>query len=81
LDEHALASVDQQHGRLSGRCACRHITGVLFVARGIGYDEAAHGCRKEPIGNIDGDALLSFRLQAVHEQRKIQALTLGAKFF
>src|SRR6266545_3526389 len=80
LDEHSLARVDQQYRRLSRRCASRHISGVLFVARGISDDEAAPGRGKEAVGDVDRDALLSFGLQSVNQQCEVQALALSAEF-
>ena len=81
LGEHALAGIDQQHGRLGGRRAGRHVAGVLLMTRRIGDDEAALGRGEKAVGDIDGDALLAFGLQAVDQQRKIQPLALGAEFF
>jgi hypothetical protein len=33
--------------------------------------------REETIGHVDGDALLALGRQAIHQQRKIQILSLG----
>lgn len=50
------------------------------MARGIGDNETATGRSEEAVGHIDRDALLAFGLQPIHQQRKVQALALGAKF-
>src|SRR5262245_38960464 len=81
LREHPLPGVDQKYGRFSSRCVSRHVARILLVARGVGYYEAASGCRKEPVGNVDSDALLAFSLQSVNQQRKVQALPLRTVFF
>ena len=81
LSENSFTSVDQQNRRLSGRRAGRHIAGVLLVARRIGHDEAPPGRGEETVGDVDGDALLPFGLQSIDQQREIEALALGAKFF
>ncbi|CFN65394.1 Uncharacterised protein [Bordetella pertussis] len=44
------------------------------MARRVGDDELAQGCRKIAVGHIDGDALLALGLQAVGQQREIDAV-------
>lgn len=39
LDQNALASVDQQDGEVGGRCAGRHIAGVLLMSRRVSDDK------------------------------------------
>ena len=74
------SGVDQEHGRLSSRCASRHIARVLLMPRGIGYDEAPSGSGEESVSNVDSNALLALGLQSVNHQREIEPFTLGAKF-
>ena len=69
LLDQALAHVDEQHGRVRGACAGRHVARVLLVARRIGDDELAPRRGEIAIGDVDGDALLALGLQAVGEQR------------
>ena len=55
------------------RGAGRHVAGVLLVARGVGDDELALVGRKEPVGDVDGDALLALGGEAIDEQREVDA--------
>ena len=72
LPRHAAARIDQNDGRVGGRCTRRHVARILFVAGRIGDDETAPGRREEAIGDVDRDALLALRLQAVDKQRKVE---------
>ncbi len=78
LNLHPLARVHQQDGQLRGRGAGGHVAGVLLVAGGVGDDELAFLGREIAVGDIDGDALLPLRLQAVHQQGQIQFFAGGA---
>ena len=79
LRQHALAGVDQDQASVGGGGAGRHVAGVLLVSRRVGDDEArARGVREKAIGDIDGDALLALRLQAVDQQREIELVAGGA---
>ena len=75
LRQHAFARVDQDHGELGGRSAGRHIARVLLVPRRIGDDKGALRRRKEPIGDVDRDALLPLVLEPVEQQREINLVT------
>ena len=73
LRDQSLARIDQdqrQVGRAGGR---HHVARVLFVAGSIGDDEFAAFGAEVAIGDIDGDALLALGLQAVGEQREVDA--------
>ena len=48
------------------------------MARRIGDDEAAPLRGEETIGDIDGNALLALRLQAIDQQREIEIAAGGA---
>jgi hypothetical protein len=50
----------------------------LLVARRIRNHEAAPLGVEEPIRHVDSDTLLTLGLQAVDEQRQIEALALRA---
>ena len=51
------------------------------MPRGVGDDVFAPLGGKEAIGDIDGDALLALRGQAVDQQGEIDLLALGADAF
>ena len=71
LQLHAVARIDQDHRQAGGGSAGGHVAGVLLVSRGIGDNELALVGGEKPIGDIDGDALLPLRLQAIDQQRQI----------
>jgi hypothetical protein len=50
----------------------------LFVARRIGDDEGAPRRGEIAVGNVDGDALLTFGLEAIDQQREIRLLAKRA---
>ena len=68
---HPVAGVDQDDGQIRGRGPGGHVAGVLFVAGRVGDDEFTRGGGEVAVGDVDGDALLAFGLQAVHQQRQI----------
>ena len=49
------------------------------MARGIGDNKGAFGCREKPVGDVDSYALLPFVLQPVQQQRKIDVFPGGAE--
>ena len=60
LVQHPVACIDQNHRKICGRCTGGHVPGVLLVPRRIGDNELTILGRKEPIGDVDGDALFTF---------------------
>ena len=68
LRHHAFARIDQDHRELGGRSAGRHISRVLFVPWCVGDDKGALRRRKEPIGDVDRDALLPLVLEPIEQQ-------------
>ena len=72
LGQHATPRIDQQHGEVAIRRAGRHVARVLHVARRIGDDEFPPWRREIAIGDVDGDLLLAFGLQAVDQQREVE---------
>ncbi len=80
LHLYPLAGIHQQDGQLRGRGAGGHVASVLLVTRGVSDDELALFGGEIAVGDINGDALLPFRLQAVHQQRQIQLFASGAVF-
>ena len=80
LGEHALARINQDDGEIGGRGAGCHVAGVLFMARRVGHDEFALVGGEGAVGHIDGDALLAFGGEAVHEKGEIEIAALGSHF-
>ena len=78
LYQNALAGIDEQDGEVGVRCPRRHIPRVLLVTRCIGDDEGSSRRSEESIGHIDGDALLAFSLETVHEKGKVDWISRGA---
>jgi hypothetical protein len=67
----AVARVDQDHREVAVGGARGHVARVLLVAGAIRDDELAVRGRKIAIRDVDGDALLALRTQAVHQQRQV----------
>ena len=74
LHQHALARIDQDDGELRVRGAGRHVAGVLLVPRRVGHDERALRGGEEPVGDVDGDALLALGLEPVDQEREVDVL-------
>src|SRR5260370_21714539 len=68
LLQDAFAGVDEDERHVGGGGAGHHVAGVLRVAGGVGDDELAARGREVPVGDVDGDALLAFRAEAISEQ-------------
>ena len=79
LRDNALARVDKQDGELRGACRRDHVARVLLVPRRVGDDELAPRRREVAIGDVDGDALLALRDEAVGEQRQVERLAALAR--
>jgi hypothetical protein len=73
LRQHALARVDQDDREVGGRRGGDHVAGVLLVARRVGDDVLARAGGEVAVGDVDGDALFALGLQAVGEQREVDA--------
>src|SRR5262245_3652369 len=78
LREYPFACIDQYDGDIRARGAGRHVTRVLFVARCVRHDEGAPGSREESVRDIDRDALLTLRLQAVDQQSEVEIVSSRA---
>ena len=78
LHQHALARIDEDAGKIGGRCTSHHIAGILFMARTIRDDEFALLGVEEAVGDVNGDALLTLGGEAVDQQREIDFLALRA---
>ena len=81
LGQYAGLRIDQDDGDVRGRCSGGHVARVLFVPRRVGDDELAVIRCEEPVGHINGDALLPFRSEAIDEQGKTNVAALGAMAF
>ena len=62
----------KQHRKLRRGGRRRHIARVLLMPRRIGHDETPPLGGKVPIGDVDGNALLALRFQAIDQQREIE---------
>ena len=78
LGQHTLAGVDQDHRHVGRRSAGDHVAGVLLVTWGVGDDEFAPVGREEAVGDVDRDALLPLRGQAIDEEGEVDLAALGA---
>ena len=81
LRQQPFARIDQHDGDIGVRGAGRHVAGILLVAGRIGDDEGARFGGEIAIGDIDGDALLAFGLEAVDEQREVDRILGRAELF
>ncbi len=73
LGHDAVARVDEDDGHVARTGPGGHVAGVLLVPRGVGDDELAPVGGEIAVGDVDGDALLALRLEAVGEQGQIDA--------
>jgi hypothetical protein len=71
LLDHAVPRVHQQHGQLGGGRPGDGVARVLDVPGGVGEDELAGRRAEVAVGDVDGDALLALRAQAVDQQRQV----------
>ncbi len=72
LGENTVAGIDQDHGQVGGRSSGGHIASVLLMARSVGDDELAFGCREISIGYIDRDALFAFSSQTIGNESGVK---------
>ena len=79
LGQHTVAGVDQDDCEIAIGGAGGHVAGVLFVAGGVGDDELTPGGGKIAVGDVDGNALFAFCLQAVDEQRQVEIAVEAAR--
>ncbi len=78
LRQQALARIHQHHRHIGSRRAGGHVARVLLVPGAIGHDEFPPVCIEIAVGHIDGDALLAFGRQPIHQQCIVDAPALGA---
>ena len=71
LREQTLAGVDQNDRKICRRRPRNHIAGVLLMAWRVGDYELPARCCEVAVGNVDGDALLTFGSQAVRQEREV----------
>ena len=72
LREDALAGVEENHRRVRGGSARRHVARVLLVPGRVGDDEGAALGAEEAVGDVDGDALLALGLEPVDQEGEIE---------
>ena len=81
LRQYALASINQQNRQLRRGGTGSHVACVLLVTGCVGNNVTPPvGCEK-PVSDINGDALFTLGFQAIHQQREIDLLALGAITF
>ena len=73
LGQDAVSRVDQEHRDISGRSGGHHVPRVLLMARRVGDHQSTARRGHEPVGDIDRDALLALRCEAIGEQGEIEA--------
>ena len=78
LRQNSLSRIDQDDGKIGARRSRDHVARVLLMARGIRDNEFTAIRRKEAVGHINRDSLLAHGGQAIHQQREVDILTLGA---
>ena len=81
LGQDTVSRIDQNDGQVRSAGACCHVACVLLVAWRIGNDEFAFRGTEVPIGDINGDALLTLSLQAVCKQRGVEFSAGGTDQF
>ncbi len=81
LLQHALSRINQDHRKISGRCAGHHIAGILFVPRRIGDDELALFGGEEAVGDVNRNALFTLCRKTINQQREVNLFALGAVAF
>src|SRR5699024_294102 len=67
LSLHTVTRINQNNRKVTGRCTCRHVTGVLLMPRSVGNDELTFFRREITICHINSNALLTFSLQAIYK--------------
>ena len=75
LLQYTATRIDQDDRQITGRRTGRHVTGVLLMAWRISNDKFTFWRREITVSHINGDALLTLRLQTIHQQREIEFLT------
>ena len=68
LYQKALARIDQQNRQVRRGCTGYHVARVLLMAWRVGKNEAPTRRLEEAIGDVDRDALVAFRCQAIDQQ-------------
>ena len=80
LLEDTLAGVDEHDDGVRGGRAGHRVLGVLHVPGAVREDEAAPVRGEVAVGDIDRDALLALRAQAVGQQGEIDRFRAGGPF-
>ena len=79
LRQDAFARIDEQHGEVRSRGACRHIAGILFMAGRIGDNELALRGGEIAISDVDCDPLLAFGRKPIDQQCEIEVVALRCR--
>ena len=67
-----MAGIDEDQREVGVRRRGDHVAGVLLVAGRVRQHEDTAIGAKIAVGDVDGDALLAFRLEAVEQQRIVE---------
>ena len=73
----AIPRINQQNRDIGRRGTCRHIPCILDMTRRIRDNKLTFICRKESIGNINGDALLPLGSETVDQKGEIHFIALS----
>ena len=74
LLKNAIARVDEDQRQVGGRRAGHHVARVLNVTGRVGDDELPLRRGEVPVGDVDRDALLPLRAEAVRDQCQVGVL-------
>ena len=81
LAAHTLVGIDEQQRGIGIRRAGDHVADELAVAGRVDQDIFAAAVAKPDLCRIDGDALVAFGLQAVHQERPFERHTATPAHF
>ena len=79
LGQYTLTGIDEHDSKIGCRGTSRHVARILRMTGCISDNEFATWCRKEAIGDINGDALLPLSLQTVNQQCEIEIVIRGTE--
>src|SRR2546426_726447 len=81
LSQHPMTRIDEDEGHIAGARAGHKVACILLVPGRIRDDELSFRSCKIAVSNINGNALLPFRAQAVGQQREIDAFAAAPFVF
>src|SRR5437667_9838779 len=81
LSQHPMTRIDEDEGHIAGARAGHKVACILLVPGRIRDDELSFRSCKIAVSNINRNALLPFRAQAVGQQREIDAFAAAPFVF